>query len=159
MLDDFPHASQFAAAVLYAAVNELLLQPAEYTCYNKTLDLIRDDPRVTVRLGEPVHAYGTESRNRSARQRIPHREYQDVEGRQHIQVCACVWGSMSSAAPAPPAAPTGLLLLPGGSALSPHPLWQACRSLSHASAWSPSIPSPTPCRSSSTSAAPAAGPL
>ncbi|KAL6782358.1 TIM21 [Auxenochlorella protothecoides x Auxenochlorella symbiontica] len=86
MLDDFPHASQFAAAVLYAAVNELLLQPAEYTCYNKTLDLIRDDPRVTVRLGEPVHAYGTESRNRSARQRIPHREYQDVEGRQHIQI-------------------------------------------------------------------------
>ncbi|KFM24274.1 Mitochondrial import inner membrane translocase subunit tim21 [Auxenochlorella protothecoides] len=76
----------FAAAVLYAAVNELLLQPAEYTCYNKTLDLIRDDPRVTVRLGEPVHAYGTESRNRSARQRIPHREYQDVEGRQHIQI-------------------------------------------------------------------------
>mgnify|MGYP002388075485 CR=1 FL=1 len=45
---------QFAAAVIYAAVKELLLQPKEYTCYNTTLDRIKDDPRVTVRLGERV---------------------------------------------------------------------------------------------------------
>lgn len=77
---------QFAAAVLYAAVSELLLQPAEYVAYNKTLERVKDDPRVTVRLGEPVHAYGTESRNRAARQRIPHRLYSDPEGRQHVQV-------------------------------------------------------------------------
>lgn len=78
--------SQFAAAVLYAAVSELLLQPAEYLCFNKCLDRIKDDPRVTVRLGEPVHAYGTESRNRAARQHVPHRFYDDSEGRQHMQV-------------------------------------------------------------------------
>ena len=77
---------QFAAAVLYAAVSELLLQPAEYLCFNKCLDRIKDDPRVTVRLGEPVHAYGTESRNRAARQHVPHRFYDDSEGRQHMQV-------------------------------------------------------------------------
>lgn len=72
--------------MLYAAVSELLLQPAEYVAYSKTLERVKDDPRVTVRLGEPVHAYGTESRNRAARQRIPHRLYSDPEGRQHVQV-------------------------------------------------------------------------
>ncbi|GAB4813938.1 hypothetical protein N2152v2_000984 [Parachlorella kessleri] len=76
----------FAAAVIYAAVKELLLQPKEYTCYNTTLDRIKDDPRVTVRLGTPISAYGTESRNRAARQRIPHRVYNDAEGREHVQL-------------------------------------------------------------------------
>lgn len=42
----------FAGAVIYAALNELLFQPKEYQCYNSTLQLIKDDPRVTVRLGE-----------------------------------------------------------------------------------------------------------
>ena len=46
-----PPAAQFAAAVVYAAVSELLLQPKEYACYNKTLERIKDDPRITVRLG------------------------------------------------------------------------------------------------------------
>ena len=50
--DLYPCGMQFAAAVIYAAVKELLLQPKEYTCYNTTLDRIKDDPRVTVRLGE-----------------------------------------------------------------------------------------------------------
>lgn len=36
--------------------------------------------------GSPVSAYGTESRNRSARQRIPHRLYNDSEGREHVQL-------------------------------------------------------------------------
>lgn len=46
--------NQFAAAVIYYAVKELLLQPKEYTCYNKILDRIKDDPRVTIRLGNFV---------------------------------------------------------------------------------------------------------
>lgn len=46
-----PRALQFAAAVIYAAAKELLLQPKEYTCYSQALDRIKDDPRVTVRLG------------------------------------------------------------------------------------------------------------
>ena len=76
----------FAAAVLYAAFSELLFSPKEYTCYSKALARIEDDPRVTIRLGSPIHAYGTESRNRSARQRIPHRIYNDANGVEHVQL-------------------------------------------------------------------------
>lgn len=76
----------FAAAIVYAALNELLFQPMEYLCYNQTVERLKDDPRVTVRLGNPVSAYGTESRNRAARQRIPHRAYNDNEGREHVQL-------------------------------------------------------------------------
>ncbi|KAL0024525.1 hypothetical protein WJX79_000831 [Trebouxia sp. C0005] len=61
-------------------------QPKEYTCFNVTLDKLRDDPRVTVRLGTPISGYGQESRNRAARQRIPHRAYNDDSGTEHFQV-------------------------------------------------------------------------
>jgi len=77
---------QFAAAVIYAALNELIFSPKEYQCFSRTLEKVKDDPRVTVRLGSPVTAYGTESRNRAARQRIPHRIYNDGEGKEHIQL-------------------------------------------------------------------------
>jgi import inner membrane translocase subunit TIM21 len=76
----------FAAAVLYAAFSELIFSPKEYTCFSKTLRKIEDDPRVTIRLGTPMKAYGTESQNRSARQRIPHRIYSDDQGREHVQL-------------------------------------------------------------------------
>lgn len=100
----------FAAAVLYAAFSELIFSPKEYTCFSKTLKKIEDvrvgaatsfrsprahclallarsqDPRVTIRLGTPMKAYGTESQNRSARQRIPHRIYTDDQGREHVQL-------------------------------------------------------------------------
>ena len=145
-----------ACAVLWAAANELLIQPKEYTCFNLALERIRcscrrisvlqrqgpwqfaapavacctgmlamnrsrlvrrhyakqdsgasksrahhcsniaqsctflscgrEDPRVTVRLGTPISAYGQESRNRAARQRIPHRAYTDSDGVEHHQV-------------------------------------------------------------------------
>ncbi|KAK9805149.1 hypothetical protein WJX72_002065 [[Myrmecia] bisecta] len=76
----------FAAAILYFAVNELLIQPKEYTCFNTTLEKLRDDPRVTVRLGTPISGYGQESRNRAARQRIPHRVYTDQNGVERILI-------------------------------------------------------------------------
>ena len=75
-----------AAAVVWAVVNELLIQPREYTCFNITLEKLRNDPRVTVRLGTPISGYGQESRNRQARQRIPHRVYTDPNGVEHTQV-------------------------------------------------------------------------
>lgn len=75
-----------AAAVLYTAANELLIQPTEYTCFNLALEKIKDDPRVTVRLGTPISAYGQESRNRAARQRIPHRASTDAQGVEHHQI-------------------------------------------------------------------------
>ena len=77
----------FGIALLWTAVSSLLIQPKEYTCFNVTLDKLRDDPRVTVRLGTPISGYGQESRNRAARQRIPHRAYNDDNGTEHIQVC------------------------------------------------------------------------
>ena len=79
--------SPVAAAVIWAVVNELLIQPLEYTCFNHTLKLLQDDPRVTVRLGTPVSGYGQESRNRQARQRIPHRIYKDAQGTEKVLVC------------------------------------------------------------------------
>lgn len=84
----------FGIAILWTAVSSLLIQPKEYTCFNVTLDKLRDDPRVTVRLGTPISGYGQESRNRAARQRIPHRAYKDDNGDEHFQVssaelCTC----------------------------------------------------------------------
>jgi len=76
----------FAAAVVYATLNTLLFKPKEYKCYNQTVERLKDDPRVTVRLGTPLAAYGVESKNRAARQTIPHRIYNDAEGREHVQI-------------------------------------------------------------------------
>lgn len=76
----------FAAAVVWAVVNELLIQPREYTCYNITLKRLQEDPRVTVRLGTPISGYGQETRNRQARQRIPHRTFTDQHGVERTQV-------------------------------------------------------------------------
>ena len=76
----------FAAAVLYAAFSELIFSPKEQTCFSKTLKKIQEDPRVTIRLGTPMKAYGTESKNRSARQHIPHRIYHDDQGKEHVQL-------------------------------------------------------------------------
>lgn len=42
---------QFAAAVLYAALSELVFSPKEYVCFSKAVSKIKDDPRVTIRLG------------------------------------------------------------------------------------------------------------
>lgn len=80
------HLHVHAVAVLWAAVNELLIQPREYTCFNLALERLREDPRVTVRLGTPISGYGAESRNRAARQRVAHRDYTDSSGVEHIQV-------------------------------------------------------------------------
>lgn len=46
-----PLPPQLAGATVWAVVKELLLEPKEYTVFNKTLEYIRNDPRVTVRLG------------------------------------------------------------------------------------------------------------
>ncbi len=72
--------------MIWAVVNELLIQPREYTCFNVTLKRLQEDPRVTVRLGTPVSGYGQESRNRQARQRIPNRVFKDANGVEKIQV-------------------------------------------------------------------------
>ena len=42
--------------------------------------------QVTVRIGSPVTGYGSESRNRAARQRIPNRVWTDEHGVEHVEV-------------------------------------------------------------------------
>eukprot|EP00897_Mesotaenium_endlicherianum_P000005 jgi/Mesen1/10004/ME000722S09289 len=76
-----------AGAALYAVFKELLIQPKEYTVFNKALDRVKTDNQVTVRLGSPVKGYGQESRNRAARQRISHRVYTDEDGGAGIVQC------------------------------------------------------------------------
>ena len=43
-------------AIVYTAVNSLLVQPKQYTVFNMALEKLRHDPRVTVRLGEALGA-------------------------------------------------------------------------------------------------------
>ena len=80
-----------AVAVLWAVVNELLIQPREYTAFNLSLQKLRDDPRIMVMIGTPVSGYGQETHNRAARQRIPHKVYSDENGREHVQVIALLF--------------------------------------------------------------------
>lgn len=42
--------------------------------------------QVRIRIGSPITGYGQESRNRAARQRIPHRVWTDEDGVEHIEV-------------------------------------------------------------------------
>ena len=41
--------------------------------------------QVSVRIGSPVTGYGQDSRNRAARQRIPHRIWTDEDGVEHVE--------------------------------------------------------------------------
>ncbi|PKI38921.1 hypothetical protein CRG98_040693 [Punica granatum] len=75
-----------AAAAAYAVFNELVFQPKEYKIFNKALKRIQDDAQVRVRIGSPITGYGQESRNRAARQRIPHRIWTDEDGVENIEV-------------------------------------------------------------------------
>lgn len=42
--------------------------------------------QVKARIGSPVTGYGSESRNRAARQRIPNRIWTDEDGVEHVEV-------------------------------------------------------------------------
>ncbi|TKY51996.1 mitochondrial import inner membrane translocase subunit TIM21 [Spatholobus suberectus] len=75
-----------AAAAGYAVFKELIFQPKEYKIYSKALKRIQDDGQVRVRIGSPITGYGQESRNRAARQRIPHRVWTDEDGVEHVEV-------------------------------------------------------------------------
>ncbi|KAL2478000.1 putative mitochondrial import inner membrane translocase subunit TIM21 [Forsythia ovata] len=50
------------------------------------LERIQNDSQVRVRIGSPITGYGSESRNRAARQRIPHNTWTDEEGVEHVMV-------------------------------------------------------------------------
>lgn len=75
-----------AAAAAYAVFKELIFEPKEYKVFNKALERVQNDNQVTVRIGLPVTGYGQDSRNRAARQRIPHRTWVDEDGVERIEV-------------------------------------------------------------------------
>eukprot|EP00250_Pteridium_aquilinum_P024439 c29079_g1_i1 orf=118-864(+) len=81
-----------AAAAAYAVFKELIFEPKEYKVFNKALDRVQNDNQVTVRIGLPVTGYGQDSRNRAARQRIPHRTWADEDGVERIEVQFLVRG-------------------------------------------------------------------
>ena len=76
-----------AASAIFFASKELFMSPKEYAAFNAALKQIELDPRVTSALGESVTGYGSESRNRSQRQRIPHTIVRDpASGREVVRV-------------------------------------------------------------------------
>ncbi|KAG8363429.1 hypothetical protein BUALT_Bualt19G0021700 [Buddleja alternifolia] len=75
-----------AAAAAYGVFRELIFEPKEYKIFNKALERIQNDSQVRVRIGSPITGYGSESRNRAARQRIPHKRWLDEDGVEHIVV-------------------------------------------------------------------------
>ena len=76
-----------AASAIFFASKELFMSPKEYAAFNAALKQIELDPRVTSVLGESVTGYGSESRNRSQRQRIPHTIVRDpASGREVVRV-------------------------------------------------------------------------
>ncbi|KAH7433953.1 hypothetical protein KP509_07G094300 [Ceratopteris richardii] len=75
-----------AAAAAYAVFKELIFEPKEYKVFNKALLRVQNDNQITVRIGQPITGYGQDSRNRAARQRIPHREWVDEDGVERIEV-------------------------------------------------------------------------
>ncbi|KAJ8448350.1 hypothetical protein Cgig2_021978 [Carnegiea gigantea] len=75
-----------AGAAAYAVFKELIFEPKEYKVFSKALERIQNDSEVRVRIGSPIKGYGQESRNRAARQRIPHRVWTDEDGVEHIEV-------------------------------------------------------------------------
>lgn len=75
-----------AGAAAYAICKELIFEPKEYKIFNKTLERVQNDGQVKVRIGSPITGYGSESRNRAARQRVAHRTWTDDDGNEHILV-------------------------------------------------------------------------
>eukprot|EP00252_Welwitschia_mirabilis_P015520 TRINITY_DN34159_c0_g1_i1.p1 TRINITY_DN34159_c0_g1~~TRINITY_DN34159_c0_g1_i1.p1 ORF type:complete len:285 (+),score=40.97 TRINITY_DN34159_c0_g1_i1:203-1057(+) len=75
-----------AGGAAYAVFKELIFEPKEYKIFGKALDRVQQDNRVTVRIGSPITGYGQESRNRAARQRIPHRTWTDEDGIERVEV-------------------------------------------------------------------------
>jgi import inner membrane translocase subunit TIM21 len=76
----------------YAVFKELIFEPKEYKIFGKALARVQSDSQVTAKIGYPVTGYGTESRNRAARQRIQNRVWTDEDGVEHVEVAFFIRG-------------------------------------------------------------------
>eukprot|EP00899_Mesostigma_viride_P002716 jgi/Mesvir1/12445/Mv26543-RA.1 len=75
-----------AGVAAYSVFKELVLEPTEYRIFDIALKRVQQDSQVLLRVEGPISGYGSESQNRAARQRIPHREYVDKSGNKHVAV-------------------------------------------------------------------------
>lgn len=71
---------------IYNFVTNFVLEPTYQTCFNSTLQRLKQDPRITVRLGNDIVGYGQESASRVQRQQIPHQIYKDNNGVEHVRL-------------------------------------------------------------------------
>jgi len=76
------------AFILYHVVTSLILEPTALKCFNAAIDRLKEDPRVSVRIGAPdeIRAWGSNSESRVARQQIPHQIYKDQNGVEHVRI-------------------------------------------------------------------------
>ncbi|KAI5013339.1 hypothetical protein ZWY2020_028293 [Hordeum vulgare] len=81
-----------AALAGYAVLKELIFEPKEYKIFGKALARVQSDSQVTAKIGYPITGYGTESRNRAARQRIQNRVWTDEDGVEHVEVAFHIRG-------------------------------------------------------------------
>jgi len=86
-----------AAGAVWFGARELLVTPREQRVFDAAMEKLREDVRVSVAVGTPMTGYGSESRSRSARHRIPHRVVIDERGRERVLVQFHVRGSRGSA--------------------------------------------------------------
>lgn len=86
-----------ALGAVWFSFKELIFEPKEQTVFNRALDKIAVDPRVTVRVGTPMTGYGREGRSRSARQHVPHATHVDGMGREHVRIQGAVRGPQGKA--------------------------------------------------------------
>ncbi|VAH29325.1 unnamed protein product [Triticum turgidum subsp. durum] len=92
-----------AALAGYSVFKELIFEPKDYLLgqlqgeaeyqeqtrykiFGKALARVQSDSQVTAKIGYPITGYGTESRNRAARQRIQNRVWTDEDGVEHVEV-------------------------------------------------------------------------
>ena len=81
-------AAAFAVLAFFAYnfITTFLLEPTATQCFNAAAQRLRADPRITVRLGADITAYGQESASRAARQAVPHVVYKDAQGVEHCRL-------------------------------------------------------------------------
>eukprot|EP00879_Flechtneria_rotunda_P028367 GHRR01030471.1.p1 GENE.GHRR01030471.1~~GHRR01030471.1.p1 ORF type:complete len:201 (+),score=50.19 GHRR01030471.1:395-997(+) len=70
----------------YNFITNFILEPTYQSCFNSTLQKLKTDPRITVRLGNDIVGYGQESASRVQRQQIPHQLYKDANGVEHVRL-------------------------------------------------------------------------
>lgn len=81
-----------ALGAVWYSLKELVLESSEQTVFALAVGKAEVDPRVLVRVGTPMTAYGKEGRSRSARSRLAHSTSTDAAGVTHVRVQGAVRG-------------------------------------------------------------------